>query len=199
VNTRASTLGWTEDPVETLERAEQLAQKAIALDDLSSSAHALLGSVAVQFGDYDRALEELKRAIDLNGSDAQSYDHLVTVLLYRGDPAGAIAAGELVTQFQRELPDATAFQLGMAYVLADRGADAIRILEPVIGHNPRDLYASVMLAAAYAAVGRHQQADELAKAVRQRFPTFSRDRFGSALRDPSLRAKLDHALETAGL
>jgi len=195
----ASNAGWTEDPVAARERAEKLAQKAIALDDLNSSAHALLGAVAVHFGDYDRALDELKRAIDLNGSDAQSYDGLVTVLLYRGDPAGAIAAGETRTQFQPELPDGTALHLGMAYVLADRGADAIRILEPVVGHNPRDLYASVMLAAAYAAVGRHQQADELAKAVRQRFPTFSRDGFGSALRDPSLRAKLDHALESAGL
>jgi len=199
INLLASNLGWTEGPVEARERAEKLAQKAIALDDLSSRAHALLGDVAVHFGDYDRALEELKRAIDLNGSDAESYNHLVGVLLYRGDPAGAIAAGELLAQFQPELPDATAFDLGMAYVLADRGADAIRILEPVVGHNPRDLYASVMLAVAYAAVGRQQQADELAKAVRQHFPTFSRDRFGSALRDPSLRAKLDHALELAGL
>src|SRR5215471_8521544 len=199
VNLLASNAGWTEDPVEARERAEKLAQKAIALDGLSSSAHALLGGVAVHFGDYDHALDELKRAIDLNGSDAQSYNGLVTVLLYTGDPAGAIAAGETLTQFQPELPDGTALHLGMAYVLTDRGGDAIRILEPVVGHNPRDLYASVMLAAAYAEVGRQQQADELAKAVRQRFPTFSRDGFGSILRDPSLRAKLDHALETAGL
>ena len=199
VNLLASNMGWTEDPIDARERAEKLAQKAIALDDLSSSAHALLGDVAVHFGDHDRALEELRRAIDLNGSDAQSYDHLIVVLVYRGDIADAIAAAELVAQFQPELPDGAAFFLGMAYVLSDRGADAIRILEPVVGKNPRDLYASVMLAVAYAAVGRQQQADGLAKAVRQRFPTFSRDQFGSALRDPSLRAKLDHALETAGL
>jgi adenylate cyclase len=199
VNMLASNGGWTEDPVEARERAEKLAQKAIALDDLSSSAHALLGEVAVHFGDYDRALDELKRAIDLNGSDAQSYDGLVRVLLYRGDPIGAITAGETVSQFQPELPDATAFNLGMAYVLADRGADAIRILEPVVGHNPRDLYASVMLAVAYAAVGRQPEAERLAQGVRQRFPAFSRDRFGSVLHDPSLRVKLAHALEDAGL
>ena len=199
VNNLASNMGWTEDPVGALERAEKLAQKALALDELSSSAHALLGRVVVHFGDYDRALGELKRAIDLNGSDAESYDHLVTVLVGLGDPSGAIAAGELLEQFQPEIPDGTAFFLGMAYVLADRGGDAIRILEPVVGHNPRDLYASVMLAVACAAVGRQQQADELAKAIRQRFPTFSRDGFGSALRDPSLRAKLDHGLESAGL
>jgi TolB-like protein len=199
VDNRAANMGWTEDPVEARERAEQLAEKAIRLDDLSSSAHALLGKLAVNFGDYDRGLGELKRAIDLNGSDAESYEDLVEVLLYRGDPAGAIAAGEQLAQFQPESPDGLAYALGMAYVLADRGADAIRILEPVVGHNSRDLYASVMLAAAYAAVGRQQQADELAKAVRQRFPTFSRNGFGSALRDPSLRVKLDSALEQAGL
>ena len=83
--------------------------------------------------------------------------------------------------------------------MADRGAEAIRILEPVVGRNPGGPYASIILAAAYAAVGRQQEAERQAKSVRERFPTFSRDRFGSALRNPSLRAKLDHMLEKAGL
>jgi adenylate cyclase len=199
VDMRAANQGWTQDPGEALERAEKLAQKAITLDDLSSNAHALLGDAAVQFGDFDRALGELKRAIDLNGSDAESYDHLVAVLLYRGDTAGAIAAGELVTQFQPELPDGAAFNLGIAYILADRGADAGRILERAIDRNPGLLVTNVMLAAAYAAVGREQEAGRQAERVHQRFPTFSRDRFGSAFRDPTLRAKLNQALEKAGL
>jgi len=199
VDMRAANQGWTQDPGGALERAEKLAQKAIALDDLSSGAHALLGDVAVQFGDYDRALAELKRAIDLNGSDAESYGHLVTVLLFEGDISGAIAGGELVTQFRPEIPDGTAFDLGVAYILADRGADAVRILEHAVDRNPGHLYMNVMLAAAYGAVGRQQDAERQADRVHQRFPTFSRDRFGSALRDPNLRAKLDHALEKAGL
>ncbi len=199
VDMRAANQGWTQDPGGALERAEKLAQKAIALDDLSSGAHALLGDVAVQFGDYDRALAELKRAIDLNGSDAESYGHLVTVLLFEGDISGAIAGGELVTQFRPEIPDGAAFDLGVAYILADRGADAVRILEHAVDRNPGHLYMNVMLAAAYGAVGRQQDAERQADRVHQRFPTFSRDRFGSALRDPSLRAKLNQALEKAGL
>jgi class 3 adenylate cyclase/TolB-like protein len=199
VDMRAANQGWTQDPGGALERAEKLAQKAIALDDLSSGAHALLGDVAVQFGDYDRALGELKRAIDLNGSDAESYGHLVTVLLFEGDISGAIAGGELVAQFRPEIPDGAAFDLSVAYILADRGADAVRILEHAVDRNPGHLYMNVMLAAAYGAVGRQQDAERQADRVHQRFPTFSRDRFGSALRDPSLRAKLDRALEKAGL
>jgi TolB-like protein/Tfp pilus assembly protein PilF len=199
VDMRASNNGWTQDPVEARERAEKLAQKAIALDDLSSSAHALLGDAAVHFGDYDRAFEELKRAIHLNASDAASYGHLVAILLYRGDIAGAIAAGEFLAQLQPEIPDGTAFDFGMAYVLADRAADAVRILEPVVDRTPGDAYANVMLAVAYAAVGRQPEAERLARSIRQRFPALPRDQFGSALRDPGLRAKLDHALEKAGL
>jgi adenylate cyclase len=199
VDMRAANQGWTKDPGEALEQAEKLAQKAITLDDLSSGAHALLGDAAVQFGDYDRALEELKRAIDLNGSDAESYGHLVAVLTYRGDTAGAIAAGELLAQFQPELPDGAAFNLGIAYILADRGADAVRILERAVERNPAPLVSNVMLAAAYAAAGRQQEAERQAERVHQRFPTFSRDRFGSAWRDPTLRAKLDGALKNAGL
>jgi len=54
VNINAVTQGWTQDPSEPLARAEMLARKAIGLDDLSPGAHALLGSAAVRFGDYDR-------------------------------------------------------------------------------------------------------------------------------------------------
>src|SRR4029077_12308491 len=127
VDMRAANQGWTQDPGEALERAEKLAQKAITLDELSSGAHALLGDVAVHFGDYDRALEELKRAIDLNGSDAESYDHLVGVLLGDGTAPAASAAGDLVAQFQPDLPDGPSLNLAIAQILADRGADAVRI------------------------------------------------------------------------
>jgi predicted Zn-dependent protease len=117
----------------------------------------------------------------------------------RGDIAGAIAAGELLSQFQPDIPVATGFELGMAYILGDRGEDAVRILERAVDRNPGNLYSNVMLAVTYATVGRQQEAERQAKNVRQRFPTFPRDQFGSALRDPALRAKLDHALEKAGL
>ena len=199
VNLNSVTQGWTQFPGETLERAGSLAQKAIELDQLNGAAHALLGNVAVHFGDYDRALDELKRAVDLNGSDAESYAVLVPVLLYRGDIAGAIAAGELVARFQPNAPVGTGFNLGLAYVLADRAADAVHVLERSVEQNPAHMYSNVMLAAAYAVAGRRQEAERQADHVRHHFPTFPRETFGSALRDSELRTKLDQALRKAGL
>jgi predicted Zn-dependent protease len=93
----------------------------------------------------------------------------------------------------------TSFNLGIAYVLADRAADAVRILERSIEQNPAHLYSNVMLAAAYAEAGRQHEAERQAEHVRYRFPNFPRESFGSALRDSNLRAKLDYALRKAGL
>ena len=199
VDIHAVTEGWTANPSEALERAEGLGRKAIALDDLDPGAHALLGDAALYFGEYDRALDEVKRAIDLNGSDAQSYSILMDALLFRGDLKGAIAAGETLVQFQPDPPDGAAFHLAVGYVLADRGADAVRVLRHALDRNPGYSYGNVMLAAAYAASGRDQEAARQADVVRQRFPHFSPEQFGSLLRDPDQREKLAGALKKAGL
>ncbi len=199
VDINAVTEGWTANPSDTLERAEGLARKAVALDDLDPEAHALLADVALFFGEYDRALDEVKRALDLNGSDAQSYTILMDALLFRGDLKGAIAAGETLAQFQPDLPDGAALHLAVGYVLADRGPDAVRVLQHALDRNPGYTYGNVMLAVAYAAAGREQDATRQADLVRQRFPHFSPEEFGSLLRDPGQREKLAAALKKAGL
>lgn len=199
VNFVAGALGWTADGPAALERAESLARKAIALDETNPSAHALLGSVALYFGDHDRAYVELMRAIELNGSDAESYSSLISVLLWRGDLAGAIAAGELLGNFQPNLSAIEAFHLAMAYVLANRSADAIRVLEGARDRNRWNRYAQAMLAAAYAEAGRPDEAARQGEIARRLFPGFSRDEFGALLRNPEHRARLALALEKSGL
>ena len=166
---------------------------------MNAAAYALLGEVELYFGEYDRALDQLRQAIELNGSEAQSHEGLLAVLLFRGDLQGAIAAGETLAQLQPDMSDAAAFHLGMAYVLADRGADAVRVLQRLLGRNPEFLYGKVQLAAAYAETGRQPEAEQLAVEIRRRYPNFSTDEFGSLLRDSTLRAKLADALRKAGL
>jgi class 3 adenylate cyclase/TolB-like protein/thioredoxin-like negative regulator of GroEL len=191
--------GWDSNPTEALKRAEALARKAIALDNRSPGAHALLGQVLVQFGDYDRALDELRRAIDLNGSDVEAYSGLVAVLLWRGDVKDAVAAGEIMHQFQPELSATDAFMLATAYVLTDRGSDAVRLLQQSLDGNPMEPNTNIMLAAAYAETGRQTEAERQSAIVRQRFPWFSVEEFGSLLRDKQLQEKLQINLKQAGL
>jgi adenylate cyclase len=199
VNYLAITQGWTFDPHGTFKLVERLARKALELDDASSSAHALLGLALIDLGDYDRALAEARLAVDLNPSDPEACSGLLNVLLWNGDLQGAIAAGEMLARFQRHLTATEAFDLGTAYLLADRGGDAVRVLEPAADRNPTAFPAMAMLTAAYAQVGRQQAADRQAADVRQRFPAFSAELFGSVLRDAGLRDKLGRLLKKGGL
>jgi len=120
------------------------------------------------------------------------------VLLWRGDTGGAIAAAELLNQFQPNILVGDAAYLGAAYVLADRGADGVRVLEPAVERNSGVLFNNVVLVAAYVAAGRQQEAERQAEIVRRRFPTLS-SQFGALLRDLNQREKLGAMLKKAGL
>jgi len=191
--------GWTADPQDALQRAESLGQKAIAIDQASAGAHALLGSIYIRYADYDRALDEMRRAVELNSSDPDAYAGLATALLWSGDVDGSVKDFETARKLGFTLSVNEAFILGTAYLLADRNADAIRTLENSIERNRTDPYTNAILAAAYAQAGRPADAARQAETVRGLDARFDSADFGTLLRKPELRAKLVAALNKAGL
>jgi len=191
--------GWTADPEAALQRAEALGQKAIALDSTSAGAHALLGGTYIRYADYDRALDEMRRAVELNNSDPNAYTGLGTALLWSGDVEGSVKAFETANKLGLEFTRNDSFMLGIAYLLADRSADAVRTLERSLERNKADAYSNAILAAAYAEAGRQADALRQAAAVRELHPRFDSADFGSLLRKPELRTKLAAALSKAGL
>src|SRR5205814_2376615 len=74
---------WSADP-QTLERALELAQQAVALDDSLPIAHALLGQVYHEKKQYDQAIAEGERAIALDPNSADSYAFQAQALLFAG-------------------------------------------------------------------------------------------------------------------
>jgi adenylate cyclase len=191
--------GWTADPQAALQRAEALGQKAIALDSTSAGAHALLGGTYIRYADYDRALDEMRRALELNNSDPDAYAGLGAALLWSGDVNGSVKAFETASKLGLEFTRNDSFMLGIAYLLADRSADAVRTLERSLERNQTDAYANAVLAAAYAEAGRQTDARRQAASVRELNPRFESADFGSLLRKPELRTKLAAALNKAGL
>jgi Tfp pilus assembly protein PilF len=57
----------------TLQKALDLVNKTLTLDESNVGAHALLWTVYVYQGRYNLAFSELKRAIDLNPNHALSH------------------------------------------------------------------------------------------------------------------------------
>ena len=199
VDTTAVAQGWTADPVAALQRAEDLGRKALTLDDAHAGASALLGRIYIRRGDYDRALDEFKRALALNASDADSYAGLGDALLWTGHIEEAIKAIETANQFQPNIGATESFHLGIAYLVAGRSADAIRTLERALSRYSNILAINVTLAAAYAEAGRLEDMARQAELVRRQFPFFGNRQFGSQFRNPEHREKIVAALQKAGL
>jgi adenylate cyclase len=196
---RSLILGWTDQPVETLKRIENLATTAIGLDQSNTGAHALLGEAYLQFGQYDQAINELKLTLDLNPSDAETYGALGKALLFTGSLEDAIKASETAIRFDPNLDPRRFWDLGMAYFLAGRTADAARLMEQTVAREPGFTFAYVILAAAYSEAGKSEDATRAAASVHKLDPFFNSDSFGSLFRNPEHRAKIASALRNAGL
>ena len=195
----AVTQGWTSNAADGVQRAEKWAAKAIALDETNSGAHEIMGRVLTKLENYYRALEELKRAIALNPSDADGYEGLSNLLVLMGDFDEAIRAIDVFSEFQPSLSAGTFFNLGTAQLLSGRSEDSVRTLERSVERYPSIPFNNAVLAAAYAAAGRKADAERQAAIVRRQFPFFSSDNFGSQFRKPQDREKLAASLKEAGL
>jgi TolB-like protein/DNA-binding winged helix-turn-helix (wHTH) protein len=82
VELSAVALGWTPDAGEALERAQGLARKAISLDEFNPAAHVLLGRAYVRMGEYDRAVDALKRAVTLESIRIRGVFHAAAAWPY---------------------------------------------------------------------------------------------------------------------
>ena len=84
-------LGLADKPAEHLERAMEIAKRAVELDDEDPAAHYSVGRVLSMMRQHQTAVPELETAIGLNPSFAQAYLGLGLALAYSGHPADAIA------------------------------------------------------------------------------------------------------------
>jgi adenylate cyclase len=198
VDILAAESGYTSDPDGALTRAEANGRKALSLDE-SAGAHVLLGRMYIFRGEYDRALDELRRAIEINPSDPEAQSGLADALLWSGDTGAAIEAMRKVARVQPILTEDEYLDLGIAYLIADRPDDAIPTLGRAIQRYDDNEFLHAVLAGAYATVGRKADAAGETRIVKRMLPAFQAKDFATRLRDQGQRSKVIRALELAGL
>jgi class 3 adenylate cyclase/TolB-like protein/Tfp pilus assembly protein PilF len=191
--------GWSEFVQEDVDAAIEFAQKAVSVDEECVRAHGVLAQAFVIQVIYDRALAESNRALEINPSDATVHATRASVLLWVGRIDDAIVSGEIANRLNANLGPGAAFNLGMAYLLKARYADAIKLVELASARYPGHPALDFILAAAYAESG---QSDEVKRAVergRRNNPYFDLTTFGSRFQDPALQHRLQESLRKAGL
>jgi adenylate cyclase len=161
---------WAAAEEQPLERALEIARRGVMVNPASHSNHLALGQVCLSKGLHDEALEALETAVTLNPNDADGYVFLAQALNRIGRPDDAIS---LVEKAQRLNPASSpwyAWNLGVAYYLARRYDEAVTALRR---GRPVGAMAHRWLAAAYAQLGREQDAKAAAEEFLRLTPDFS--------------------------
>jgi adenylate cyclase len=195
----AASMGWAETPSEFLAHAEEMANKALSLDDADVRARVVLGHVHIFYQRHDQARTEMDRAIEINLSDARGIAGRGTILLWSGRTDPAIAALEFAQRIDPELTPSDRFALSLAYYLKGRYDTAIEQAELNLRKTSGANFSRVILAAAHAELGHSDDAGRAVTVIHRLDPTFDPKEFGTKFLRAGDLDRLRDGLRKAGL
>jgi serine/threonine protein kinase/Flp pilus assembly protein TadD len=142
-----------------LQRADQFAQRALAIDPRLAETHLALGTVDADKYDYANAAREFRTATELDSNDAYAWDLLSWALAYEQPPdaTGAEKAARESLRLESTYPK-TYYHLGRALFLQQRYAEAIAAFEHARELDPTSFWADLGLGQAYLAQGDYDKA-----------------------------------------
>ena len=184
-------LGWThvmdvwygssESPGKSMERASELAQKAIALDETQDYAHSLLGHISLMMRQHEKAIAEGERAVALNPNGADAHAHLAMTLNYGGRREEATALFKKAIRLNPMPPNWYLTHLAFTYRLTGENEESIATFQKVLQRNPDDLWAQIGLTGSYSTDGREKEARAEAAEVLRTDPNFSLEYYAKTL------------------
>jgi adenylate cyclase len=192
--------GWSQFREDDLERAKTLAQKALALDPTTTRAYRVLSNIDLFSKRYDLALEQTDRALEINPSDADNYAQRGSILVWAGRAAEGLPWLEGALRFDRANGFAAA-RLCMAYYFLRRYSEGVDACDRALTRNPgrnTQIVTHPMLAAAYAQLGRQQDADGERAIVARLWPFFDARIFAEQFGTQEARDDMLQGLKKAG-
>ena len=151
--------GWTDTPIETVDRAVQLGKQGVELDDSIPQTYWSLGFAYMMKRDFEKAEKVLQDAIRIAPSYADGYGLLALIKNNRGEPEKAI---EYIRKGMRLNPFFTwdyYYNLGRAYYTMGRYEEAIDYLLKAKERNENVIQVRLLLAASYVNVNRMDEAE----------------------------------------
>ena len=192
-------LGWTEFPDQELARGAAEARKAIALGPNDPDGYRALGHILLARTEYDQAKDVVKRAIEINPSDANALAIWGSVQSFSGDIGGATSRSNSPSS-SIQCSNRNSCSIWRSPIIS-RIATRTRSASPSVALRVIPIFPCSMsrLLAAAAQLGCKEQAARYIETLRRRVPFLDLDKLGSRFKDPSHPEYLREGLKAAGL
>ncbi len=150
---------WSPDPKVSLMRAQQLVERALALDPSEAEAHYVQGIIRLwQQKKVDQAIADAERAISLDPNFARGYGLLGASLHYAGRSKEALEHLATMARLDPHYPAPYQHFLGQAHFALGHFEEAVAALKARLARQPRSDASRVLLAACYGHLGRAEEA-----------------------------------------
>jgi adenylate cyclase len=174
-------LGWSESPDEALGRAEELARKAIALDDSLFFAHGVLSNVHAITGRYEQAIVEGERTVTLGPNSSEAYWFYSYTLHLAGKYKESIRLNNYMLRLDPFPRLDNLYAMAGSYFCEGIYEKSIECCEKAIRLDPDAMIAHLQLAANCSFMGLEDKARDEIMEVMRIDPTFSLDNYEKSL------------------
>jgi len=174
-------VGTSESPKESIGKAIELVQKAIALDDTDVRAHSLLAFLYSMTRQHDKAIAQAEKALALNPNAAWAQFIVGKALFFAGRAEESIPQYKKAIRLNPIPPSSYPWSLGLSYAYTGQYEEAIAWCEKAVRQEPDDLLARMMMTVVYSLSGRDEQARAQAAEVLRIQPRFTIKNFEKKL------------------
>jgi adenylate cyclase len=171
----------SKSPKESIGKAIELVQKAIALDDTNTEAHGLLGFLFSMTNQHDKAVAEAEKAVALNPNSAYAHFIMGKTLFFAGRCEESIPEYKKAIRLNPIPPNNHLWSLGLSYANTEQYEEAIKWCEKAVRQEPNDLLARMMMTVVYSWSRQEEKARSEAAEVLRIQPKFSLEKFEKKL------------------
>ena len=163
---------WSHDPHD-LDRAIQLEQQSIDLDNSNAFAYATMSTLYTSKRQYNLSIAAAERALTFDPNSAQGYASMALALTSSGKPTEAVLAAQKAMRLDPQLRDLYSLYEGQAYMVMGSYDKAIPPMKRFLTRYSQIVGAHLYLIACYVELGRNEEARAEAAEVMRINPQFS--------------------------
>ena len=191
----------TPSPKESIAKAIEWTQKALAMDGSLADARSRLGVLYSWSGRHDEGIAEAERAVELDPNSGTANYFLSVVLRYAGRSKEAIPVMRKALRLEPIAPDIYVQNLALLYFQTGDCKEALAVCEKGLRRERDSLNSHVIRAVVYSACGKDAEAREEALEVLRINPKFTVESYARILpyRNPSDRDRSVRNMRKAGL